>query len=153
MGQKRVVRNVLKSSVSIGDIAVNGVDLPPNKKIDLLKFTTTSKIAISQDVLTAIDRGWIVAYDLDSNLITDKETAKRYIMFGEYETATPSSGDAPVSGEIIRQDGKISAISLANGVMYNFFRDAQGISSITDGTYTWTFVRNDNGQIEAWIVT
>ena len=57
------------------------------------------------------------------------------------------------SGTITRSGGKISEVAKAGGRTIIITRTGDYISSITDGTRTWTFTRDGNNAITAWTVT
>jgi hypothetical protein len=63
------------------------------------------------------------------------------------------TGSIPESGGIIRDiDGNITEVVLESKTVVISRINGQ-ISSITDGTYTWTFTRALDGSIASWEVT
>lgn len=64
-----------------------------------------------------------------------------------------SGSTAPTSGTITKTNGYISSIALGDGVIITITRDGSGyISSITNGTNTWTYTRDSNNYITSWAV-
>ena len=57
-------------------------------------------------------------------------------------------------GTITRTGDYISSIALSDGRTLTVTRDANDrISSITDGTTTWTYTRNVDGEVTSWAIT
>ena len=64
------------------------------------------------------------------------------------------SGPVTLPGTVTRDGttGLISSVALTGGATYRFTRTQGLISNLSDGTHTWTIVRNGNGQIAGWSV-
>jgi hypothetical protein len=64
------------------------------------------------------------------------------------------SGPPALSGTVTRNGttGLISSVALTGGPTYTLTRTNGLISSLSDGTHTWTLSRDGNGQITGWSV-
>lgn len=148
---KFYVKNKTNRTITLGDLV--NVSIGPKRTEDLLKKprVTKEKINQSKDLQKAVKANLLelISYNWDSASVNEKKT----IIPSYNDVSGIGNVNTPVSGSIVRTDGKISSI-IKGDITWTINRDVNNkISSITDGSTTFTFSRDVNGKIQSWIVS
>lgn len=106
---------------------------------------TATLSVINSDVVRSTH---VIATDVSSSTVTGNTG-----YFNTVSANTSTTLDTLVvnDGTITRSDGKVQTVELNSGRVASLNRNGNGkVSTITDGTVTWTYTRDSLGRVTGW---